>query len=83
MRMWRITGTILLALLGVLATAIATFILQHKRSLNRARRQLTLEAAALDSDGRSYRDLNNNGRLDIYEDPSRPSMSASRICSVR
>ncbi len=62
----------LLALFGLAATAAALFMLKQKWGLHRARRQLTPDAVTLQENGIAYRDLNNNGRMDIYEDPTQP-----------
>ena len=72
MRILKTIGYILLALLGVITAVVAAFILKQKQTVKRAQSKLTGEATVVNSNGRSFRDLNNNGRMDIYEDPTRP-----------
>jgi beta-glucosidase len=67
-RLLRIVGLILLVLLlGILITGFVTY----KKKVNRIdARYATLgeEAGKLELDGQVFRDLNKNGKLDIYED---------------
>jgi beta-glucosidase len=72
MRIFKVISTVFLLLLGLLTAVLATLLLKNKQALNRARSQLSPPVATINSNGRFYRDLNNNGRLDIYEDRTRP-----------
>jgi beta-glucosidase len=72
MRILRAIGVVLLALLGVIAAVIAALILKYRRGLREIEQQLTAEAATINSGSQVFRDLNKNGQLDIYEDPTRP-----------
>jgi beta-glucosidase len=72
MRVFRAIGVVLLALLGVIGAVVAALILKYRRGLSKIERQLTPEAATINSGGQVFRDLNKNGRLDVYEDPTRP-----------
>lgn len=62
-------------LLIILFIAGATYFWQNIRPEINTRRNLSLlaeEAPTLTRDGITFRDLNKNGKLDIYEDPRRP-----------
>ena len=72
MRILKIVGTIFLTLAALVSAVIAAQFLKSRRRLKRAARRLTPEVATVNMKGRRYRDLNNNGRMDVYEDSSRP-----------
>ena len=72
MKLLKILAAVLLALLALISTVIAAIFLKNKRRVKRAARRLTPEVATINMKGRRYRDLNNNGRMDVYEDSSRP-----------
>ncbi len=63
----------LVVIIGIIAGAV--YFWQNIRPARNTRRNLSLlggEAPTLTQDGVTFRDLNKNGRLDIYEDPRRP-----------
>ena len=71
--------TILLIVLGIvvlLAALIGLLILnsrlQFRRASRRSQAVLGPEAPIVEVDGLAFRDLNKNGKLDVYEDPRRP-----------
>ena len=67
---------IVLGLLGIVGLAAAAlFLMFHLRFLLSSRRNLAklgAEAPILEEDGVRFRDLNKNGKLDVYEDPREP-----------
>ncbi len=71
-RVLKILG-ILVATVVLVVIVIATiFYIRRSNEVNEARALLGDEAAVLSYDGRELRDLNKNGRLDVYEDPDAP-----------
>jgi len=64
----KITGLILL--IAIIIGAVYTLVLYTKRS-NKVKENYALlgnEAGEISIDGKTYRDLNKNGKLDVYED---------------
>ena len=68
-KVWKIVKYLLLGLIGglVIGYAVVYFNLKGKSNDNMA--LLGLEAPTLTDNGISFRDLNKNGKLDIYENP--------------
>ena len=65
----KITGLILL--IAIIVGAVYALVMYTKRS-NKVKENYALlgeEAGVINIDGKTYRDLNKNGKLDIYEDP--------------
>ena len=66
---------IFLVLLTIVFVVGVVYAWQNIRPTINTRRNLSLlqkEASTLTQDGITFRDLNKNGKLDIYEDPRRP-----------
>ncbi len=67
---------VLLGLLGIVIVGVAAlFLASRVRFLLSSRRNLAKlgpEAPMLEEDGVRFRDLNKNGKLDVYEDPRQP-----------
>ena len=72
MNSWRKLVTILFFIGGVAVAIVGSMLLRYKIATKRNKSKLAREAPQLSINGRSYRDLNKNGRLDPYEDPGRP-----------
>ncbi len=71
-RVFKILG-ILVAIVVLVVIVVATiFYIRRSNEVNEARALLGDEAPLLSSNGRELRDLNKNGRLDVYEDPDAP-----------
>jgi beta-glucosidase len=71
--------TVLLVVLGAVVVAALLFgalilwsRLQFRASSRRSRAKLGPEAPIIEVDGLRFRDLNKNGKLDVYEDTRRP-----------
>lgn len=64
--------SILIALLGLVALAWAGYQLDSALKTHRNLASLGLEAPVLTENGFQFRDLNKNGKLDVYEDPRQP-----------
>ncbi len=62
----------LLILLGLLLAGVVFFYVYFGIQSNRNLNKLGVEAPELEVDGFRYRDLNKNGKLDVYEDRRRP-----------
>ena len=61
--------------LALILAVLAAYFWQNIRPGINTRRNLSLlgkEAPTLTEDGITFRDLNKNGKLDVYEDPRRP-----------
>jgi beta-glucosidase len=69
---WRKLVTVLLVIAGVTAAVIGGLLLRYKLATKRNRSKLTRVVQQMPVNGRTFRDLNKNGRLDPYEDPDRP-----------
>jgi beta-glucosidase len=71
--------TVLLTLLGIvvlLAALVGLLFLnsriRFRQASRRSQAMLGPEAPSIEVDGLTFRDLNKNGKLDVYEDPRRP-----------
>ena len=62
----------IVSLIGILAAMVGGLLLKAKVASSRNLRRLEKETPDLMIDGLPFRDLNRNGRLDIYEDFRRP-----------
>ena len=69
---WNIFQKILLGILVVLIIGIAFAYLNMRNNTNRHMAMLGKEAPQLQMNGITFRDLNKNGALDIYENPKAP-----------
>ena len=58
--------------LGAASAAALGLVGKGKLDTRRARQTLSPRSSLLTVDGKTFRDLNKNGRLDVYEDPRRP-----------
>ena len=58
--------------LGAAGAAALGLVGKGKLDTRRARQTLGPRSSLLTVDGKTFRDLNKNGRLDVYEDPRRP-----------
>lgn len=65
-------GAMVLAGVGMLGAVIAALFGKEMVRSRRISRELGPPAPVLTIDGVTFRDLNKNGRLDVYEDPRRP-----------
>ena len=66
-----ILATILIPVCVILLYKIVTTLLA-KQHLKQLYAELGMEAPILEDDRIQFRDLNKNGRLDVYEDPRQP-----------
>ena len=66
-RVFKILGYTLLSLVGIILLALIVFNSYYAVKNSKAKKQLT-EVKVLTDGNFEYRDLNNNGKLDIYED---------------
>jgi beta-glucosidase len=64
------TGAIVVV--GALGIPLVAAVARARFQLRRTAKQLGPAAPRLEADGIPFRDLNKNGRLDVYEDPRRP-----------
>lgn len=71
-RILKYLGFFFLGLVVLAIAAIAYVLISAKSRSSRNLEQLTAEAPQLSVDGRSFRDLNKNGKLDPYEDTRQP-----------
>jgi beta-glucosidase len=72
-RILKITGYIILALLAIGILGIGYVFISAKISSSKYLSQLSGDAPTLDAKGFSFRDLNKNGKLDVYEDSRKPA----------
>ena len=69
---WFLTHSIIATILIPVGILILYKIIKNaisKRNLNKIHEKLDTQAPTLEQDGIKFRDLNKNGKLDIYEDP--------------
>ena len=62
----------LIALVGIVISLLALILLRFRLASRRNQAKLGPRAPLLQVDGQEFRDLNKNGKLDVYEDPRRP-----------
>ncbi len=68
-KVWKVLKYLLLGILAILIVGIAVIYLNKKSKSNSNMELLGVEALTLNQSGISYRDLNKNGKMDIYENP--------------
>ena len=71
-KVFKILGYILLSLLGIIIVLVAYLFISAKIKSNANLSQLGEEAPLISESGLSFRDLNKNGKVDVYEDNRQP-----------
>ncbi len=71
-KLLKVLKYILIALLTIIVVGAGIFYFTKKSASNKNMKLLGEEAAVLDEKGIRFRDLNKNGKLDVYENPAAP-----------
>ena len=71
-KLLKVLKYILIALLSIIVVGAGIFYFTKKSASNKNMKLLGEEAAVLDEKGIRFRDLNKNGKLDVYENPTAP-----------
>lgn len=69
----RVIGVIVLLLIVVVVGTVIRVSTSYSKAFKEAQALAGPEVQTITIDGRSFRDLNKNGRLDVYEDVTRPA----------
>ncbi len=69
-KIWKVLKYLLLGILAILVVGYAVIYSSKKSKSNRNMALLGVEAPTLEQTGISYRDLNKNGKMDLYENPN-------------
>ena len=71
-KLLKVLKYILIALLSIIVVGAGIFYFTKKSASNKNMKLLGEEAAVLNEKGIRFRDLNKNGKLDVYENPTAP-----------